>query len=74
MENNSINEDDESFKPPPTPIMENDLNKIKEGESYACTECSSSIEIFYIDEFKLLRCYILRFINNINFIIYRKRN
>ena len=43
-------EDDSSFQPPPTPIMENDLNKIKGGESYACTECSSNIEIFYIDE------------------------
>ena len=50
MENNSIDEEDDSYKPPPTPIMENDLNKIKEGESYACTECSSCIEIFYIDE------------------------
>ena len=50
MENNSIDEEDDSYKPPPTPIMENDLNKMKEGESYACTECSSCIEIFYIDE------------------------
>ena len=48
---NPLNEEDESsFKPPPTPIMENDLNKIKEGESYVCTQCSSNIEIFYIDD------------------------
>ena len=48
---NPLNEEDESsFQPPPTPIMENDLNKIKEGESYGCTQCSSNIEIFYIDD------------------------
>ena len=45
---NLYNEDDSSFKPPPTPILENDI--IREGESYSCTECSSDIEIFYIDE------------------------
>ena len=51
MSFNSLNEEDDmSFWPPPTPIMENELNKIKEGESYACTECSSNIEIFSIDE------------------------
>jgi hypothetical protein len=51
MSDNPPNEEDDSlYRPPPTPIMENDLNKIKEGESYACTECPSDIEIFYIDE------------------------
>ena len=51
MSYNLYNDEDESSaKPPPTPIMEIDINKIREGESYSCTECSSSIEIFYIDE------------------------
>ena len=47
MSYNLYNEDDE-FKPPPTPILE--IEVIKEGESYSCTECSSDIEIFYIDD------------------------
>ena len=51
MSFNLFNDEDESSaKPPPTPIMEIDINKIREGESYSCTECSSNIEIFYIDE------------------------
>ena len=47
MSYNLYNEDDE-FKPPPTPILE--IEVIKEGESYSCTECSSDIEITSIDE------------------------
>ena len=49
MSYNLYNEDDDSsYKPPPTPLLE--IEVIREGESYSCTECSSDIEIFYIDE------------------------
>ena len=41
-------EDDSSYKPPPTPILE--IEVIREGESYSCIECSSDIEIYYIDD------------------------
>ena len=41
-------EDDYLYKPPPTPILEIEI--IREGESYSCTECSSDIEIYYIDD------------------------
>ena len=47
MSYNLYNEEDE-YKPPPTPILE--IEVIKEGESYSCTECSSDIEIYYIDD------------------------
>ena len=49
MSYNLYNEDDDSpYQPPPTPFFE--MEVIKEGESYSCTECSSDVEIFYIDE------------------------
>ena len=47
--NNLNDEDDELNVPPPTPFMEDDINKISQGESYTCNECSSYIEILYID-------------------------